>query len=115
MPGVELVALHAAYDSDTLGIHELEWAVVEPKANEAVAERLAGWQERYPDVRLRRVVVFDRPAHHLVEEAKTAQLVLVGSRGHGEFAGLLLGSVSAAVVQATRTPVIVARRGNAPH
>jgi nucleotide-binding universal stress UspA family protein len=113
--GVELVALHAAYDSDPFGIHELEWGYVEPKAHAALAERLAGWQERYPDVRVRRVVVFDRPAHHLVEQAKTAQLLVVGTRGHGEFTELLLGSVSAAVVQATRTPVIVARRGNAPH
>ena len=112
--GVELVALHAAYDSDPFGIHQLEWAAVEPKAHEALAERLAGWQERYPDVRVRRVVVFDRPAHHLIEQAKTAQLVVVGTRGHGEFTGLLLGSVSAAVVQATRTPVIVARRRNVP-
>jgi nucleotide-binding universal stress UspA family protein len=112
--GVELVALHAAYDSDPFGILQLQWAAVEPKANKALAERLAGWQERYPDVRVRRVVVFDRPAHHLIEQAKTAQLVVVGTRGRGEFTGLLLGSVSAAVVQATRTPVIVARRGNAP-
>jgi nucleotide-binding universal stress UspA family protein len=112
--GVELVALHAAYDGDPFGIHQLEWAAVEPKAHEALAERLAGWQERYPDVRVRRVVVFDQPAHHLIEQAKTAQLVVVGTRGHGEFTGLLLGSVSAAVVQATRTPIIVARRGNAP-
>ena len=113
--GAELVALHAAHDSDPLGIHELEWAYIEPKAHEALAERLASWQERYPDVRVRRVVVFDRPAHHLVEQAKTAQLLVVGTRGHGEFAGLLLGSVSAAVVQATRTPVIVARGGKVLH
>ena len=107
--GVELVALHAASDSDPFGIHQREWGYVEPKAHEALAECLAGGQERYPDVRVRRVVVFDRPAHHLVEQAKTAQLVVVGTRGHGEFTELLLGSVSAAVVQATRTPVIVAR------
>jgi len=112
--GVEVVALHAAYDSDPLGIHELEWNYVEPKAHEALAERLAGPQERYPDIRVRRVVVFDRPAHHLVEYAQTAQLIVVGSRGRGEFTELLLGSVSTAVVQAARTPVIVARRGNAP-
>jgi nucleotide-binding universal stress UspA family protein len=111
--GVDLVALHAACDSDPFGIHELEWAYVEPQANEALAERLAGWQERYPDVRVRRVVVFDQPAHHLVERAKSAQLVVVGTGRHGEFTELLLGSVSAAVVQATRTPVIVARPRNA--
>lgn len=108
--GVELVALHASCDNDPFGIHELEWAVVEPRAHEALAERLAGWQERYPDVRVRRVVVFDRPAHHLLEHAETAQLVVVGSHGRGGFAGMLLGSVSTAVVQAARTPVIVARQ-----
>jgi nucleotide-binding universal stress UspA family protein len=110
--GVELVALHASCDSDPFGIHELEWGVAEPRAYEALAERLAGWQERYPDVHVRRVVILDRPAHHLIEQAKTAQLVVVGTRGHGVLSGLMLGSVGAAVVQATRTPVIVARRGN---
>jgi hypothetical protein len=35
------VALRASCDSDPFGIHELEWAVVEPKAHEALAERLA--------------------------------------------------------------------------
>ena len=110
--GVELVALHASYDSDPFGIHELEWACIEPKAHEALAERLAGWQERYPDVRVRRVVVAGRPAHHLIEEASTAQLVVLGSHG-GAFTGLQLGSVSSAVVQVTHRPVIVARPGNA--
>jgi nucleotide-binding universal stress UspA family protein len=110
--GVEVVALHASCDSDPFGIHELEWGIAQPKAHEVLAERLAGWQERYPDVRVRRMVVFDRPAHHLIEQAKTAQLVVVGTRSHGEFTGLLLGSVSSAVVQATRTPVIIARGGD---
>lgn len=109
--GVGLVAVHASCDSDPFGIHELEWAVAQPKAAEALAERLAGWQERYPDVRVRRVVVFDRPAHHLLQEAQSAQLVVVGTRGHGERTGQLLGSVSAAITQASQTPVIVARQG----
>ena len=112
--GVELVALHAAFDSDPFGIHEMEWGFIEPKTHEALAKGLAGWQERYPDVRVRPLLVFDRPAHHLTEQAKTAELVVVGSRGRGEFTELLLGSVSAAVVQATRTPVIVGRRGTVP-
>jgi nucleotide-binding universal stress UspA family protein len=110
--GVELVALHASYGCDPFGVHELEWAYIGPKAHEALAERLAGWQERYPDVPVRRVVVAGRPAHHLIEEARTAQLVVVGSHG-GEFNGLQVGSVSSAVVQVTHTPVIVARPGNA--
>jgi nucleotide-binding universal stress UspA family protein len=108
--GVELVALHASSDGVPFDSQELEWARMEPKANEALAERLAGWRERYPDVRVRRVVVAGRPAQHLIELASTAQLVVVGSHG-GEFRGLQVGSVSSAVVQVTHTPVIVARAG----
>jgi nucleotide-binding universal stress UspA family protein len=107
--GVDLVALHASCDTDMFGIHALEWAAVESTAHEALAERLAGWQERYPDVTVRRVVVLDRPAHHLLEQSESAQLVVVGSHGLGGFAGMLLGSVSTAVAQAAHVPVIVAR------
>ena len=79
-------------------------------ANKTLAEALAGWQERYPDVTVHRLVEYERPVGHLLEKSERAQLVVVGSHGRGGFAGMLLGSVGTAVAQAARIPVIVARQ-----
>ncbi len=107
--GVDLVALHAWSDVSMPEVPGLDLAAIEVQAQEALAEWLAGWQERYPDVTVQRVVVCDQPARQLVEHSESAQLVVVGSNGRGGFAGMLQGSVSTAVAHAARTVVIVAR------
>ncbi|MBS4730740.1 universal stress protein [Mycobacterium sp. SM1] len=112
--GVELVALHAWSDLGALefgrpGQAPIEWADFEVREQEVLAERLSGWRERYPDVLVHQVVVSDRPAYRLLEQAEVAQLVVVGSHGRGGFPGMPVGSVSRAVVNAAQIPVIVAR------
>lgn len=112
--GVELIALHAWSDMGPLdfgrpGQAPVEWTSLKVGEEEVLAERLAGWRSRYPDVSVHRVVVADRPAPRLLERAETAQLLVVGSHGRGGFAGMLLGSVGSTVAQAARIPVIVAR------
>jgi nucleotide-binding universal stress UspA family protein len=67
--GVELVAVHAWSDFAVSELPGVEWSDLEKQANETLAARLAGWQERYPDVTIRRVVVLDRPAHQLLKQS----------------------------------------------
>ena len=108
--GVELVALHVWSDVEVNDFPAIDWPAMRPAAEEIISERLAGWQERYPGVTVRRTVERDHPTYHLIRQSESAQLVVVGSHGRGGFAGMTLGSVSTAVAHASRTPVIVARR-----
>ena len=109
--GVDLVALHAYRDADLPQVLNVQWSGEHPIPPQALADRLTGWLERYPDVTIHPRIVCDNPARHLVDESESAQLVVVGSRGRGGFAGMLLGSVSTAVAHAAHVPVIVARQG----
>ncbi|OAN39863.1 universal stress protein [Mycolicibacterium iranicum] len=107
--GVELVALHAWSDVAVFPILGMDWHTYEQQGHELLSERLAGWQETYPDVRISRRIVCDKAARWLIDESKQAQLVVVGSRGRGGIASMLLGSVSTAVAEAATAPVAVVR------
>jgi nucleotide-binding universal stress UspA family protein len=107
--GVELVALHAWSDVGVFPMLGMDWRDSEAKGQEILAERLAGWQEQYPDVHVKRLLFCDKPAQWLLKESERAQLVVIGSHGRGGFAGMLLGSVSSHVAQSATVPVIVFR------
>ena len=73
-----------------------------------LAELMAGWVGKYPDVPVQlRAVHAMNPSHTLIEASREAGLVVVGSRGRGGFAGLLLGSVSRDLVGHAHCPVAV--------
>ena len=74
-----------------------------------LAESVAGVREDHPDVRLEQEVVLVAPARALADASASASLVVVGSRGLGYFSGLLLGSVSQAVLHRASCPVAVVR------
>jgi nucleotide-binding universal stress UspA family protein len=63
---------------------------------------------------LRTVVREGGAAKILLEESKGATMLIVGSRGHGGFAGLLLGSVSSNVAEHAPCPVLVVHRNQSP-
>ncbi|WP_442790072.1 universal stress protein [Nocardia sp. CDC160] len=80
---------------------------VETVEESVLAERLAGWQEKYPDVKVIRRVYLSSPAAQLREWSEQAQLVVVGNRGRGSFLGMLLGSTAHSLVQHAYCPVMV--------
>lgn len=87
----------------------VDWGEVHASEERLLAERLAGWQEKYPTVEVHRVVTKDRPARALLRRAEDAQLVVVGSRGRGGLTGLGLGSVSQTLLHKALCPVAVIR------
>lgn len=74
-----------------------------------LAESVAGVRADHPDVRLEQEVVPVAPDKCLVDASGSASLVVVGSRGRGFFSGMLLGSVSQAVLHRATCPVAVVR------
>ena len=72
-------------------------------------EWLAPTRSRFPDVQLEAEAIPGHAARLLIDASEHAALVVVGSRGRGAFAGLLLGSVGQSVLDHARCPVAVVR------
>jgi len=73
-------------------------------------ELLHPLMEGHPDVSVQRRVVQGSARTALVEASKSASLVVIGTRGLGGFAGMLLGSISRSVTREAACPVMVVRQ-----
>lgn len=112
--GAELVAVHAYTGPVSIGpgdmlplVHDTE--MVADDAGRLLAEVTAGLAERHPDLRVTRRLVPGQPRAVLLAQSRDAQLVVVGARGRGGFAGLLLGSVSQALLHHADCPLAIVR------
>ena len=114
---VELIAVHT-WDDGHLGSLlraapvEIDHHRIEQEEERLLAEQLAGWSDKYPEVRVRRLIRRGTPAGALIRTAAQEHpcLLVVGSRGRGGFTGLLLGSTSAELVAYASYPTAVVRR-----
>ena len=120
-PHGSVVRIASAVDTGAV-FFGVPWAPAVPASMDAVEDRLSGDSERAVKEAAQRLaaagietecwVLKGRPASVIVDEAAEwrADVIVMGSRGHGEIASMLLGSVSSEVVDHAPCPVLVARR-----
>ena len=105
--GTDLVAVHAWQDVvlDTAFLTTsplVDWAGVQADEERVLAEALAGWSEKQPDVVLREVVIRERASRALVEASLTAELLVLGRSRRR-----ILGSTTHGALQKAACPVAV--------
>ena len=118
--GAELIAVHTYLENQ---IHEpVSGAILgdnqykrfEAEREQKLDDALTPLTEKFPDVKLTKVIARDRPVRALVDQAQNAQLLITGSHGRGGFKGMLLGSTSRALLQAAPCPMMVVRPETLP-
>lgn len=111
--GDVVVAMHAwklhSTPMDTLGPTRAELGRQLDEQDIVLGESVAGVRNLFPDVVMMQESVPVSADELLVGASANASLVVTGSRGLGAFAGLLLGSVSTAVLHRAACPVAVVR------
>jgi nucleotide-binding universal stress UspA family protein len=81
----------------------------EHRMAEALGDAVSRAATAYPGARIEAKTLYGHPAETLIDASEKASLLVVGSRGHGAFRGMLLGSVSIHCVTGAHCPVVVVR------
>lgn len=108
--GVDLLAMHVCHDSEAPPAGGKRDPLLIEAAEAILAKSLSALRSAHPAVRVHHLVRFWNPVRQLLRQGERAQLIVLGSHGRGSVSGALLGSVSTAVAEGARAPVIVARR-----
>ena len=109
--GVDLLAVHAWSDVVLEVVfskfENVDWQERQDTERALLAESLAGFGDRYPDVSVNTIVVKDKPGQNLIDHSGRAQLIVLGRRGRGGFSGMLLGSTCREVLHSAQCPLMV--------
>ncbi|MEV4730364.1 universal stress protein [Saccharopolyspora sp. NPDC049426] len=82
----------------------------EDSARQCLDDTVAEFKQATPEVTIERELVHGHAAQALIDASADADLLVVGSRGHGSFYGALLGSVSQRSALHSKCPVVIVRR-----
>ena len=107
--GAELVAVHTWNHAKPSPDGVLDMTALDHAERARLSHDLARWQEKFPGVVVRQQVRQGKATAVLLSVARTAQLLVVGSRGRGGFAGMVLGSTSQSLISHAVCPVVVVR------
>lgn len=109
---VEVLAAWSYLDQTSITGHDFTPDFDEADAVAAIhtiVERVRSADPGLADIEVHETAVLDLPARALLDATSRADLLVVGARGVGGFAGLLLGSVSQQCVEHSPIPVVVVR------
>ena len=109
--GVPLTALHVV-ETPRVGLLRIAGSITPEMVaadEQEITESLAPFTRANPDVDTTIEVRTGDAAEILMEESRDAAMLVMGSRGHGGFAGLMLGSVSRRAIQRAATAVAIIR------
>ncbi len=116
--GVRIVAVHAWSARRSVGDVALpfmiDWDAVQADERARLETTLAPWTRQYPEVDVTYVVDRDKPSRALLDHSGDAQLVVIGSRGHGPLVGTLLGSTGLNLLHHSLIPTMICRSVRAP-
>ncbi|MEU4293386.1 universal stress protein [Kribbella sp. NPDC026596] len=104
---VGITAVHAAMPSRRQSSVRVPADIVEQVDRQLVAEAMDSKRILIPGIDVKTKVVHSHPVQALLDGADGAELIVVGSRGRGGFTGMVLGSVSQAVLRHAPCPVAV--------
>lgn len=96
------------------GAMPTEYYDLEPQAKKTLDATVQEALADHPGVPVAALIVQGHPAPALLDAAANAELLVVGSRGHGAFTGMVLGSVSQHCVSHAPCPVVVVRHSPRP-
>ncbi|MFJ5970493.1 universal stress protein [Streptomyces sp. NPDC093060] len=96
------------------GLHAADRDTQHGWVSDSVSDAVRTFSARHPELRTSVDVVEDGAVEALVSAAAEAEMLVLGSRGHGTVVGFLMGSVGQQVIAETNRPVVLVRAGNEP-